>query len=521
MTLITDERYTHCPLWQKLVQIWPHELLAISHNSLILNNILPDLEMIWVKAKQDDSLEALLAELSAFRERTRSCGLVVCLESAGPTEMDQLFAEGVDDIILLAPVLSEANLLYKTWLSWQETRKRQLHFSGQIERSEQALQSKTDFLGWLSHEIRTPMNGVLGMVELLQASTLDPDQKELVDVMERSGQRLLNLVNEVLDLSRLEAGKMNHNVRQFRLRQLLDDSLALFKAGANSRGIQLYNLVEADVPDAYCGDENKLGQILNNLLSNAVKFTQKGQVVLNVRVEAWEGEQCRLQIEIEDSGHGIAAEEQDKIFAPFEQTQSSHTYQGASSGLGLSLSKKLVELLGGTIKFRSVLGQGSTFTLSLPFIVDQSEPQNLSFSSLKPNVLTPIPMHIQDARILVVDDDPINLKVAERQLKRFSTEVTLAHSAVEALDLIEKKPFDLLFVDCQMPYMDGFELIQIMRARSQLASHTPVIALTALGRDEDKERVLQSGFSDYLAKPARFEAIQDILGRWLSSRSKS
>ncbi|HYX38726.1 MAG TPA: response regulator [Oligoflexus sp.] len=639
IALLTEDRYALCSLWRQLVQFWPHEMVTVTRNTALLLKIFPNLETIWLKAETDAPLERLLKLVDDLALRESHCHLIVCLDQATPAEMQELIEHGVDEIVFQAGIMAEPMILQKTMIVLKARGEQNRALRAHIIRHQKALQTKSEFLAWLSHEIRTPMNGVLGLLELFPQTGLTAEQQDMLDVMGRSGQRVVDLVSEVLDVSRIEAGKMNRISQNFHLRRLIEDCMSLYARDANQRGLMIGNLVEADVPDLLLGDERKLSQILNNLLSNAVKYTSAGHVLVKVRVEAWEGHSCRLLFEVQDSGHGIGPDEISRVFAPFEQTQSAHLSRSPSSGLGLSLTKKLVELLGGSIHLQSHLGLGSTFSCALPFeVVDQplesarphpssrravvisddpnrvlvlqqmlersglsvsvgrtheplpdadwyffgeqkdwekrhqglrldpgsrrayvlrnptsdrhqplenrftALPQGCEFIDLplkqsdlyKRIMLQPGPglepvsrpieharlaSTFEGARILVVDDDPVNLKVADKQLKRLKAETTLAASGVDALEWLEKKHFDLIFVDCQMPHMDGFELVKIMRGLPQVIPGTPVIALTALGRDEDREKAIQHGFTDFLAKPAQLEDIQKVLGRWLPSET--
>lgn len=549
MALLTEERYVLCPVWRQLVLFWSHELVALNRDNPVLLKIFPNLEAIWIKAETEAPLERLLTLVDGLALRDPGCHLIVCLDKATPAEMQELLDHGVDEIVFQAGIMAEPLVLQKTMIALNARRERTEALKAHIVRHQKALQNKTEFLAWLSHEIRTPMNGVLGLLELFPQQNLSSEQQEMLDVMGRSGQRVVDLLSEVLDVSRIEAGKMNRVTRDFHLRRLIEDSLRLYARDARERGLMMGSLIEPDVPDALRGDERKLSQILNNLISNAVKYTSQGHVLVKVRVEGWEGDACRLLLEVQDTGHGIEAAELDKLFAPFEQTHSAQFSRSPSSGLGLSLTKNLVELLGGSIRVQSRPGIGSTFSCTLPFAVqdevlkpeapealnsDPSQSQDVQrvpwhhSGSVRPYVLRhpqssraqPAPtlpevLTFEGARILVVDDDPVNLKVADKQLKKLKAEPTLVSSGVDALEWLEKKHYDLIFVDCQMPHMDGFELVKIMRGLSHVIPGTPVIALTALGRDEDREKAIQHGFTDFLAKPAQLEDIRKLLDRWL------
>ncbi|HET9238033.1 MAG TPA: response regulator [Oligoflexus sp.] len=535
MALLTEERYVLCPLWRQLVLFWPHELVALNRETTLLLKIFPQLEAIWVKPETDAPFARLLGLVDSLALRDPGCHLIVCLDKATPAEMQELLDHGVDEIVFQAGILAEPQVLLKTRIALNARRVSKDALKAHIVRHQKALQSKTEFLAWLSHEIRTPMNGVLGLLEIFQKDNLTAEQLDMLDVMDRSGRRVVDLLSEVLDVSRMEAGKMNRVTRDFHLRRLIEDSLQLYARDARDRGLLMSSVIEADVPDALRGDERKLSQILNNLISNAVKYTSVGQVLIKVRVEAWEGETCRLLLDVQDTGHGIAAAELDKLFQPFEQTESAHLSRNPSSGLGLSLTRDLVQLLGGSIRVQSQPGVGSTFSCTLPFALQEEalqpevrepwrhprsarayvlrHPQSIRSQTPAPQ---PEALNFEGARILVVDDDPVNLKVADKQLKKLKAEPTLASSGVDALEWLEKKHFDLIFVDCQMPHMDGFELNRILHTLPHFIPGTPVIALTALGREEDRQKALQHGFTDFLAKPAQLDDIRKLLGRWLT-----
>jgi signal transduction histidine kinase len=535
MALLTEERYVLCPVWRQLVLFWPHELVALNRDTPLLLKIFPQLEAIWIKPETDGPFSSLIDLVDSLALRDPGCHLIVCLDKGTPSEMQELLDHGVDEIVFQAGIMAEPLVLLKTRIALNARREAKDALKAHIVRHQKALQNKTEFLDWLSHEIRTPMNGVLGLLEIFQKDNLSAEQLDMLDVMDRSGRRVVDLLSEVLDVSRMEAGKMNPITRDFHLRRLIEDSLQLYARDARERGLVMNSVIEADVPDALRGDERKLSQILNNLISNAVKYTSAGQVLVKVRVEAWEGETCRLLLDVEDTGHGIAAAELDKLFQPYEQTQSAHLSRKPSSGLGLSLTRDLVQLLGGSIRVQSQPGVGSTFSCTLPFTLQDQvlkpevrgpwqHPRSARAYVLRhpqvtrPQAPAPQPelLNFEGARILVVDDDPVNLKVADKQLKKLKAEPTLASSGVDALEWLEKKHFDLIFVDCQMPHMDGFELQRILRTLPHFIPGTPVIALTALGRDEDRQKALQHGFTDFLAKPAQLDEIQRVLGRWLN-----
>lgn len=364
------------------------------------------------------------------------------------------------------------------------------------DEAEQANRSKSMFLATMSHEIRTPMNGIIGMTELLSSSRLDESQSQYIQTIGRSAESLLTIINDVLDISKLEAGKLELFPEPFNLPTLIDDVAKLLQAVAEAKGLK----VEINVPEGfypyYLGDAIRLRQVILNLLGNAIKFTDKGHVEIGAR-NADSGD--HLEIYVQDTGVGISKDQQNKLFGIFEQVDQSASRRFEGTGLGLAICKRLVQKMGGNIQVNSELGIGSRFTVHLHL----------------PRADKPVEKQIThcgevtdwgDRKLLIVDDNPTNQQVMELLLSQLGFKVDLANNGIEAVRAVTTKPYDLVFMDCQMPEMDGYQATRSIRKQSASKVHLkglPIVALTANAMAEDRAKCLEAGMDDYLAKPVR------------------
>ncbi|HEV8583154.1 MAG TPA: ATP-binding protein [Thermoanaerobaculia bacterium] len=373
--------------------------------------------------------------------------------------------------------------------------------------------AKGQLLANASHEIRTPMNGVLGMADLLLQSELTAAQREQVELIRTSAEALLVLVDDILDVSRVEAGRLLLRPRDFHLRDLVSEVVRLLAPQAAARGIDLHLSVAAGLPDDLHGDPMRLRQVLINLVGNAVRHTREGSVAVAVEAREGRGGAPEIRFEVRDTGTGIRPAVQARLFRPFAQAESSSSQNLGGVGLGLVISKSIVDLMGGEIGFESTYGAGSTFWFQLPLVAAQAAPVSLPAASHRGDDCTRGTR--RGARVLVVDDHPVNRALALAQLLEIGYSADAAESGEEALKLLAERTYDAVLLDCAMPELDGYETCRRLRAREGNGRRTPVIALTAFAGVGERERCLAAGMDEYLAKPYKGEDLTAILDHWL------
>jgi signal transduction histidine kinase/ActR/RegA family two-component response regulator len=366
------------------------------------------------------------------------------------------------------------------------------------EVAEEAAEAKGQFLANMSHEIRTPLNGVIGLAEILQQSVSDTGAKEIVSDLRRSGEHLLSIVNDVLDLSKIDAGKMTVESVPVALRPLLQACAADFQSLAREKHLDFSCTVAEDVPETVLGDPVRIRQVIGNLVGNAVKFTPSGEVCGTVTTE----QQKWLCFAVRDTGIGIDPQRQSAIFEKFTQAESSTARRFGGTGLGLSISRHLAQLMGGAIELESQPGKGSTFRLRIP--LQLPPPEGPALPPKPGNTSTKLPANF---RILVVDDNPVNLRICLHFARKTGALVESAGSGAAALELHRSKPFDLILMDCHMPEMDGWQTTARIRQLGGRPGRVAVYALTADVFPEVHARCREAGMDGYLAKPVQEEEL--------------
>jgi PAS domain S-box-containing protein len=416
------------------------------------------------------------------------------------------------DRVGLDPVLREflTDLGELVAMALMRERSRQALLNAKAE-AERLAQARTEFLANMSHEIRTPMNGVLGMLNLLKDTPLTDEQRDLLQTAETSAQHLLEILNDILHLAKIEAGQMKLERTPTDLKRLVRETCEMVRPQARLKGILLREELPTDELYALA-DPTRLRQILLNLLSNAVKFTERGEVVARlIQREASADNEHALRFEVQDTGIGIPPDKQQQIFEPFRQADGSTTRKYGGTGLGLAISKKLVELMGGRMGVVSQVGEGSTFWFEVSLPACDAPAHVRLEQQLRAAEQTPL----TGLRVLVAEDNFVNQKVIRRTLEKWGIEAQIANNGREALERLSREPFHLVLMDCQMPEMDGYEATRRIRAYEQPRGlHIPIIALTANALSGDREKCLECGMDDYLTKPVNPDQLWEKLVQW-------
>jgi PAS domain S-box-containing protein len=438
-------------------------------------------------------------------------------------------ADGEDFLVeyVCAPIFEDVEITgaVVTFQDITERRDIEAIISQARESALETARTKAVFLANMSHEIRTPLSGIVGTANLLLDTHLTDEQRQYLQILQKSVGLLMETVNDILDFSKIEAGKFALETIDFNLRETVEESINLFKVPAVKKKLNLSFTVENDISDGFRGDENRLRQVLNNLLNNAIKFTESGEISLSISKLEANNLQTILRFEVADTGIGIDAEEKMRLFQPFTQADVSTTRRFGGTGLGLAICKEIVEMMGGEIGVESEIGKGSRFWFTVALVSGfrfqvsgedelgiagntefTGNDQKLGTWNLKPETI----------KILIVDDNEINREVTRKLLEHIGYECETAENGAEAVKKCAETKFDLILMDCQMPEMDGFTATKTIR-QTEKTHHPKIIALTANSAETEHEKCLRAGMDDYLCKPVTKNDLIEILNKHFST----
>jgi len=487
-------------------------LLEVEPNGVIIDANESFCEMSGFSIEElfgKDGGEILLDDFEKERMKVRNAS-----RSEGETDVYELRVLNKNRetrywLVSAAPLLGDDGEVYGSiGIHWDITEMKQLEFElkGARYKAEESTKAKAMFLANMSHEIRTPLNGIVGMAEQLAQSQLDADQRYFIDIMRSASSTLLSIINDVLDISKIESGKFSIETTPFNLNETVRRTLSIFGEKAKQTNISLDIELMDDRGIMHLGDPHRLSQVLFNIVGNAMKFTQAGYVRVTSHLARGENDICWISFSIEDTGVGMDMVYLTKVFEAFSQEDASITRKFGGSGLGLSIARSIVQIMGGTIQIESEKGKGTRVNIRIPM--------RISTEKTKQDIveMTDLQKSLKGLRILAVEDNELNRMVLQVILKKCEVVVTIAHNGQEAINLIQEQEFDLVLMDVQMPIVDGLEATKYMRDGLKLT--TPIIGLSANAMREEVEICKQAGMNDYLVKPYSERALVEVMKKW-------